>query len=69
MNRLIDCCWVEVEGEPRAQLVIRKHLKPLIFSIGQWLYDENGNPLPHNPLAPRIRLIMHPRTHGRRMTG
>jgi hypothetical protein len=69
MDRLIDCCWVEIEGEARPQLVIRKRLKPLIFAVGEWLYSEYGMPLPHNPDAPRILVIMHPRTHGRRRAG
>ena len=66
MDRLIDCCWVELEGDLCPQLVIQKRLKPLIFAVGEWLYAECGSPLPHNPEAPRIRLILHPRTHGRR---
>lgn len=66
MDRLIDCCWVELEGDLRPQLVIRKRLKPLIFAVGEWLYAECGTPLAHNPQAPRILVISHPLTHGRR---
>ncbi len=66
MDRLIDCCWVELEGDLRPQLVIRKRLKPLIFAVGEWLYAECGTPLAHNPEAPRILIILHPRSHGRR---
>ncbi len=65
MDRLIDCCWVELEGDLRPQLVIQKRLKPLIFAVGDWLYAECGSPLPHNPEAPRILMILHPRSHGR----
>jgi len=38
----------------------------LIFAVGEWLYAESGSPLPHNPDAPRILMILHPRSHGRR---
>ena len=58
--RLFDCCWVELEGYARPELVIQKRLKPRIFAIDEFLYDEAGNPLAHNAAAPRIRLVVQP---------
>jgi len=55
--RLFDCCWVEAVGYARPQLVIRKRLRPAIYAIDAWLYDEDANPLPVNPDAPRITVI------------
>lgn len=57
MVRLFDCCWVELAGYPRAELVIQKKLKPRIFAIDEFLYDEFGNPLVQNPEAPRILMV------------
>jgi len=67
LEKLTDCCWVELEGDLRPHLVIRKRLKPLIFAVGDWLYAECGSPLAHNPEAPRILMILHPLSHGRSM--
>ncbi len=64
--RLIDCCWVELEGFARPELVLQTKLKPRLFAIHQFIYDEAGNPLPHNPDAPRILVVMHPQSRGRR---
>ena len=67
MDKLYDCCWVELEGELRPQLVIRKRLKPAIYAMGTWLYAECGSPLSHNPDAPRILSIQMPQAHIRRV--
>ncbi len=56
--RLYDCCWVELEGYVRPELVIQKRLKPKIFAIDEFLYDEAGNPLAHQDHAPRILVIV-----------
>ncbi|MDV6329822.1 hypothetical protein [Asticcacaulis sp. 201] len=69
MSKLYDCCWVELEGRPRPELVIQKKLKPRLFIIGEHLYDENCNPLPTNPQAPRVLVIMHPQMRGRSRAG
>ncbi|MGN6423202.1 MAG: hypothetical protein ACTHLA_07835 [Asticcacaulis sp.] len=63
LDRLEDCCWVEIEGEARLQLVLRRRLRPAIYAVGDWLYAESGSPLAHNPEAPRILLILPPRAH------
>lgn len=62
--RLYDCCWVELEGYARPELTIQKRLKPKIFAIDEFLYDEFGNPLAHETSAPRILLVVA--TPGRR---
>ncbi len=64
--KLVDCCWVELDGFARAELVIQKRLKPRIFAIRSYLYDETGSPLSHNPEAPRILAVMAPISQGRR---
>jgi len=56
-DRLFDCCWVEAQGFRRPQLIIQKRLKPPIFALDAWLYDQYANPLPTNPEAPRITVI------------
>ncbi len=56
--RLYDCCWVELEGYPRPELVIQKRLKPKIFAIDEFLYDEAGNALAHQTTAPRVRMVV-----------
>ncbi|MEI9904554.1 MAG: hypothetical protein WDN06_11685 [Asticcacaulis sp.] len=65
--RLTDCCWVELEGYPRPELVIQKRLKPRIFAIDEFLYDEAGNPLAHEISAPRILVVVS--APGRRRSG
>ncbi len=63
--RLYDCCWVELEGYPRPELVIQKRLKPRIFVIDEFLYDEFGNPLAHETSAPRVVVVVAaPRRRG-----
>ena len=56
-DKLFDCCWVELHGYPRPELVIQKRLKPKIFAIDEFLYDEAGKPLATNPDAPVILVI------------
>ncbi len=56
--RLFDCCWVELEGYARPELVIQKKLKPKIFVIDEFLYDEAGNALAHQATAPRILMVV-----------
>lgn len=56
--RLYDCCWVELEGYARPELVIQKRLKPRIFAIDEFLYDERGNPMAHETSAPRILMVV-----------
>lgn len=63
LDRLEDCCWVEIEGEARLQLALRRRLKPPIYAVGSWLYAESGAPLAHNPEAPRILTILPPKAH------
>ncbi len=66
--KLVDCCWVELDGFARAELVIQKRLKPRVFSICSYLYDEYGSALPSNPEAPRILTVMAPISQGLRRT-
>ena len=66
LDRLEDCCWVELEGQARPQLALRRRLKPPVYAVGDWLYAESGSPLAHNPEAPRILVILPPRAHVRR---
>ncbi len=56
--RLYDCCWVELEGYARPELVIQKRLKPRIFVIDEFLYDEHGNALAHMDNAPRVVMVV-----------
>jgi len=67
LDRLEDCCWVELEGDERLQLVLRRRLKPPVYAVGAWLYAEGGSPLAHNPDAPRILVILPPRAHDRKL--
>ena len=64
--KLVDCCWVELEGYARPELVIQKRLKPRIFAVRSYLYDEQGVALLHNQEAPRILAVLAPQSQGRR---
>lgn len=54
-DKLFDCCWVDLQGYPRPELVIQKRMKPKIFAIDEFLYDERGAALSQD--APAIQVI------------
>ncbi len=56
-DKLFDCCWVELHGHARPQLVVQKTMKPKIFRIADMLYDERGSALPVNADAPQVLVI------------
>ena len=68
-DKLFDCCWVELQGYPRPELVIQKRLKPKIFAIDEFLYDERGTALSVNADAPAILVIYASTISPRRKVG
>ena len=66
-DKLFDCCWVELHGYARPQLVVQKTLKPRIFRIDDRLYDERGSALPVNPDAPAVLAIYNTTISPRRL--
>ncbi|ESQ92032.1 hypothetical protein ABAC460_03790 [Asticcacaulis sp. AC460] len=65
-DKLFDCCWVDLQGYPRPELVIQKRWKPKIFAIDEFLYDERGTALPVNADAPAILVIYNTTVSPRR---
>lgn len=68
-DKLFDCCWVELHGYARPELVIQKRLKPKIFAIDEFLYEESGKPLSVNADAPVILTIYATTISPRRRVG
>ena len=66
-DRLFDCCWVELHGYARPELVIQKRMKPKVFAIDEFLYEESGKPL--SPDAPLILAIYATTISPRRKVG
>ncbi len=66
-DKLFDCCWVELQGHARPQLVVQKKLKPRIFRIGDFLYDERGTALPCEGEPPTVLLIYNTTISPRRI--
>ncbi len=68
-DKLFDCCWVQLHGYPHAELVIQKRMKPKIFAIDEFLYEECGKPLATNPDAPAVLVIYATTISPRRKVG
>ena len=66
-DKLFDCCWVELDGFQRPQLVVQMRMKPPVYAIGPGLYDESGRAMPTHPDAPRVLLIYNTTISPRRM--
>lgn len=66
-DKLFDCCWVELDGFLRPQLVVQMRMKPPVFAIGPALYDERGRAMPTHPDAPRVLVIYNTTISPRRM--
>lgn len=66
-DRLFDCCWVELDGYRRPQLVVQMRMKPPIFAIDAYLYDERGRAMPTHADAPRVLVIYNTTISPRRI--
>ncbi len=68
-DKLFDCCWVELQDYARPQLVVQMRMRPAMFRIDDYLYDERGTPMPTHADAPQVLVIYNTTISPRRMVG